>query len=701
MNFQLFTDYPSWFWLLCVVCGGVYAVGMYFREKKIGSAISAIWWKRILAGLRFVAVFILAFLLLNPFLKSSSNQTEKPIIILAQDNSSSVGQVISDTVVYQNLLKDLQKSLDDKFDVVSYTFGESLKEGIEGMHFQEKSTDLSSAMSELNNLYQNLNVGAVIIASDGIYNTGSNPIYVKNDLGSPIYTIALGDTVQIIDIRITRVLHNNIVYLKDKFNIISDIEAIYCGGANPKVSISEITKGNVKMISEKNINISGDQFNTNVNWEISADAPGIRHYQVRIQTLEGEITTDNNIQDIYIEVLDARQKILLLANSPHPDINAIKQAIESNQNYEVEIQLAGELKGNISEYDLVILHQLPSSKYQIQDVLNSLKSKNIPLWIITGSQSSIGAFNKIQNLVTINSAGQSANEITAILDNGFNLFTLNDKSISVYPKLPALNSPYGQYTVSPASQIVLYQKIGSVNTKNPLLVYSLPGSEKYAILLGENIWKWRLYDYVLNTNQDATNELVSKTIQYLVAKSDKKQFRVSQSKNVLNESESVILDGELYNDSYELVNEPDATVIIKNEEGKDFPFQFSKTTKSYTLEAGYFPSGNYTYEAKVVYNGKENKDNGAFSISPIRLETINTTANHALLNQLAVQSGGQMVYADQLEKLITSIEQSSSAKPVLRETIKTQSIINLKWIFFLILALLGVEWFVRKFNGGY
>ena len=701
MNFQLFTDYPSWFWLLCVVCGGVYAVGMYFREKKIGSAISAIWWKRILAGLRFVAVFILAFLLLNPFLKSSSNQTEKPIIILAQDNSSSVGQVISDTVVYQNLLKDLQKSLDDKFDVVSYTFGESLKEGKEGMHFQEKSTDLSSAMSELNNLYQNLNVGAVIIASDGIYNTGSNPIYVKNDLGSPIYTIALGDTVQKKDIRITRVLHNNIVYLKDKFNIISDIEAIYCGGANPKVSISEITKGNVKMISEKIINISGDQFNTNVNWEISADAPGIRHYQVRIQTLEGEITTDNNIQDIYIEVLDARQKILLLANSPHPDINAIKQAIESNQNYEVEIQLAGELKGNISEYDLVILHQLPSSKYQIQDVLNSLKSKNIPLWIITGSQSSIGAFNKIQNLVTINSAGQSANEITAILDNGFNLFTLNDKSISVYPKLPALNSPYGQYTVSPASQIVLYQKIGSVNTKNPLLVYSLPGSEKYAILLGENIWKWRLYDYVLNTNQDATNELVSKTIQYLVAKSDKKQFRVSQSKNVLNESESVILDGELYNDSYELVNEPDATVIIKNEEGKDFPFQFSKTTKSYTLEAGYFPSGNYTYEAKVVYNGKENKDNGAFSISPIRLETINTTANHALLNQLAVQSGGQMVYADQLEKLITSIEQSSSAKPVLRETIKTQSIINLKWIFFLILALLGVEWFVRKFNGGY
>ena len=701
MNFQLFTDYPSWFWLLCVVCGGVYAVGMYFREKKIGSAISAVWWKRVLAGLRFFAVFILAFLLLNPFLKSRSNQTEQPIIILAQDNSSSVAMGISDTVPYKNLLADLQKSLEDKFDVRSYTFGESLKEGIDVMHFQEKSTDLSSALSELNNLYQNLNVGAIIIASDGIYNTGSNPIYVKNDLGSPIYSIALGDTVQKKDIRITRVLHNNIVYLKDKFNVITELEAIYCGGTNPKISISEVTKGTVKVLGEKNISINGDQFNSNVSWEISADVPGIRHYQVRIQSVEGENTTDNNVQDIYIEVLDARQKILLLANSPHPDINAIKQSIESNQNYEVEIQLAGEIKGNIGEYDLVILHQLPSSKYQIPDVLNSLKSKNIPLWVITGSQTSMSAFNKMQNLVTINSSGQSANEVTATLDNGFNLFTLNDKSVSVFPKLPALNAPYGQYTVSPASQVILFQKIGSVNTKNPLLVYSLPASEKYAIFLGENIWKWRLYDYVLNTNQDATNELISKTIQYLVAKNDKKQFRVSQAKNVLNESESVILDAELYNDSYELVNEPDATVVIKNEDGKDFPFQFSKTTKSYSLDAGYFPSGNYTYDAKVVYNGKEFKDNGAFSISPIRLETINTTANHSLLNQLAVQSGGQMVYADQLEKLITTIEQSSSAKPVMRETIKTQSIINLKWIFFLILGLLGVEWFVRKFNGGY
>ena len=674
---------------------------MYFREKKINDAITNIWWKRSLFAGRLIAVTIIAVLLINPYLKSRTNETEKPIIIIAQDNSSSVAQGLNDTTAYKNLIAELQKSFNNNFDVRTYTFGEKLNEGMDNFNFRDKSTDLSSALTEINNLYENLNVGAIILASDGIYNSGSNPVYIKNDIGAPIYTIALGDTIQKKDIRISRALHNKIVYLKDKFNISTEIEAIFCNGASPKISVLEITKGNIRTLAEKNISVSGDQYNSILNWEISADVAGIRHYQIRIQSVDGEITTDNNIRDIYIEVLDARQKILLLANSPHPDIFAIKQSIESNQNYQIEIQLADEMKGSVADYNLVILHQLPSSKYPVAAILKELKEKNIPIWFITGSQTAITLFNKSQNLVSITSSGQSPNEVTATVDKPFNLFTLDDKTTSVFSKLPALNAPYGQYNVSPASKVLLFQKIGAVATKNPLLVYSLPGGEKSAVLNGENIWKWRIYDYVLNNNQNATNELVSKTIQYLSAKNDKQQFRVTQTKNVLNENESVVLDAELYNDSYQLVNEPDATVVIKNEDGKDFPFQFSKTEKSYILNAGFFPSGNYTYDAKVLYNGKTFNDNGAFSISPIRLETLNTTANHKLLNQISTQTGGEMVLPDQITELKSLIAENANAKPVLREITKTQSIINLKWIFFLILIFLAGEWFVRKFNGGY
>lgn len=701
MHFQVFTDYPAWFWLLCIVCGGAYAAGLYYRERKIQSAITSATGRRLLAATRFFAVALLAFLLLNPYLKSRFNQTDKPIIILAMDNSASMLQQSGDSSTYMNLMAGLHSTFSGNYDVRTYTFGESLKEGAAGMNFTEKNTDISSALNELNNLYENLNVGGIILISDGIYNTGSNPVYVKNELGAPIYTIPTGDTIPKKDIRIARSLHNNIVYLKDKFVITTDVEAVFCKGSNTTISVVEIAKGKSTPLGEKNISVNEDNFSTSFDWEITADAPGIRHYQIRITKIDGESTTDNNIEDIYIEVLDARQKILLLANSPHPDINALKQCIESNQNYQIDIQLAADFKGNVADYDLVILHQLPSLQNPVTGVLSGIKSAQTPVFFITGAQTALNSFNNAQSLVKIVSGGQSANEVTSVSVPGFNLFTLDEKTLATFPKLPALGAPYGQYTVSPATQVLFNQKIGSVGTKNPLLVYSLPGGEKTAVLCGENFWKWRLYDYVINTHQDATNELISKTVQYLAAKNDKKQFRVSQAKNVLNENEEIILDGELYNDSYELINEPDATLTIKNEDGKEFPFQFSKTTDRYQLNAGYFPVGNYTYSAHVSFNGKEYNDNGAFSISPVRLETINTTANHRLLNQLAVQSGGKMVYPANASTLKDLIANSAAAKPVLHEITKTQSIIHLKWIFFVLLGLLGLEWFIRKYSGGY
>ena len=701
MNVQLFTDYPSWFWLLCFGAGAIYAAAMYFREKKMRDTISNQWWLRGLAFLRFLGVFIIAFLLLNPYLKSRFNETEKPVVVILHDNSASIKPVIGDSTKYREQLDKLYQSLEDDFDVRTYTFGNSLNAGFDSLNFEEKSTDISTALSSLNNLYENLNVGAVILASDGIYNTGSNPVYVKNDLGAPLYTIALGDTTPKKDVRVARVLFNNIVYLNDKFSVSADIEAIFCKGNNSKASIVEITAGNTKSFGENNFNIDEDNYATTINWEVPADAPGIRHYQVRVSSIDGEHTIVNNVQDIFIEVLDARQKILILANAPHPDLNALRLSIESNKNYEVSVQLVNELKGKVSDYDVVILHQIPSVKNQANAIINEIQSKQIPTWFIAGSQTSNSAFNKAQSLVSISSSGQSANEVTANYQNTFNLFNLESKTIALFPKLPAISAPYGQYTVSPASQVLLNQKIGNVNTKSALLVYSMAGSNKTAVLCAENFWKWRMYDYVINNNQEATNELVSKTLQYLSTKNDKKQFRVNQSRTVINENEPVVLDAELYNDSYELINEPDVTLVIKNEEGKDFPFQFSKNNKSYNLQAGFFPAGNYTYEGKTVYNGKEFKDNGAFSITPVRLESINTTADHRLLNQLAVQSGGNMVYPDAMTALSESIKNSAAAKPVLREITKTQSIINLKWIFFVILILFGIEWFVRKFNGGY
>ncbi len=701
MQIQIFSDQPWWFWGLCMAGGLAFAFGLYWRERKVMAAVPQVWLRRLLFAFRAVVAMILMMLLLDPYIKSSSNETEKPVVIMLQDNSSSIADGVRDTAGYRDRWQTLRASLSEDYDVRVYPFGEQIADENTTLRFDDASTNISAALESVNNLYENMHVAGVILASDGIYNSGSNPIYTKNELSAPIYTLALGDTARKKDLRILRTLHNNIVYLRDRFSVQSDIEAIFCAGSALNISIAEITASGSKNLGTQRLTAEGAQYSGQVSWELTADAPGIRHYRITAAKVDGEFTTANNVQDIYIEVLDARQKILLLANAPHPDIQALRVAMESNVNYAVDVQLAKDFKGMATGYDLIVLHQLPSASYPIATVLNDIRSKQIPAWFITGSQTDMRAFNNAQSLLTMNGNGQSANEVTALMETQFNLFTADENTLSTIPRLPALAAPYGQYTASPAAQILAYQKIGAVATKTPLFLFSLPGREKTAVLCGENIWRWRLYDYILNGDHAATDGLISKTVQYLAVKNDKKPFRVSQSRQVYNETERIVLDAELYNDSYELINTPDATITITDEQGKDFPFQFSKTGKSYTLNAGYFPAGSYTFKAQTNFNGKAYTDAGAFSVLPVRLETINTTADHRLLNQIATQTGGIMVGEQDMLSLADTIRNSAAAKPIMRQVTRTQSVINLQWIFGILLAFLAVEWFVRKYMGGY
>ncbi|MEL6989744.1 MAG: hypothetical protein AAGK97_18195, partial [Bacteroidota bacterium] len=90
-----------------------------------------------------------------------------------------------------------------------------------------------------------------------------------------------------------------------------------------------------------------------------------------------------------------------------------------------------------------------------------------------------------------------------------------------------------------------------------------------------------------------------------------------------------------------------------------------------------------------------------FSIQPIQLELYETTANHGLLKNLSERFGGESVNASDLSSLSNMIVNNQSMKPVLFQSTLTRSIINLKWIFFLLIGLLILEWFIRRYHGGY
>jgi hypothetical protein len=541
----------------------------------------------------------------------------------------------------------------------------------------------------------------VIVASDGIYNQGINPVYSASKSSYAIYSVALGDTTIPKDLKFGAVYYNKITYLNDQFAVRADIEATFMNGKNAVLTVSEVDNGAAKPITTKNFIISSDAFSQSYDFIIPATHAGIAHYQLSMTHLDGEVTYRNNIKDIYVEVLDGRQKILLVANSPHPDIAALKQAIESNKNYQLDIVYAADYASKLNDYNLVILHQLPSATYSAENILTQARALKKSILFIVGSQTSTQALDKAETALSIAGNANRFNDVTAKGSKDFNLFTISETTQQAITKLPPLTCFFGDYKVNGASQVLLSQRINNVETDYPLWMFADQLDSKIGIIAGEGVWRWRLYDYMQNKNFDAFNELMNKTVQYLAVKGDKRPFQVSLPKNIFQDNEAVTFDAQLYNANYELVNTPDVDLKIRSEDGREYPFKFNKTDNYYTLNAGFLPVGSYTYTAAVRLGANAYKAEGRFSISPLQLEELRTVADHKVMYQLATQHQGQMYHATDFEKIAYDILAKNQLKPILYDTFLTESAINLRWIFFLILLLLSAEWFMRKYLGGY
>ncbi|MFQ5447956.1 MAG: hypothetical protein ACE5FF_13590, partial [Saprospiraceae bacterium] len=651
--------------------------------------------------LRLLSATTLAILLLQPLLRSLLTDTKKPVVIMAQDASESVALALKDDAMedYKQSWNQLKKELSQKYDVKEYAFGSSVREGVD-FRLEDKMSNISNLLRDVTGLYGNQNLGAVVLATDGIYNEGSNPLYTGAKMNAPVYAVGLGDTLQKKDLGLKRVFHNKLAYLGDKFSVQVDVAARNCAGTTTTLNVAKIAGGETRNLQQVKLDIGKNDFFTTREIVLEATEAGVQHYRISLSRVAGESTSANNSRDIFIDVLDAREKLLLLANSPHPDISALKQTLERNKNYDVTTAYINDLKVNVADFDFVLLHNLPSRTNDAAAVLNVLDTRKIPRMFIVGSQTNLPRFNQVQSVIEIQANMRNSNDVQGIFNPDFNLFSIDETLRNSLPNFNPLTAPFGDFQVKGDAQVLLYQRIGKVETQYPLLVYGEENETKIAVLAAEGIWRWKLFDYLQHQNHDLFSELIGKNFQYTTLKADKRRFRVSLSKNIFDENEPVVLDAELYNESYELVNDPDVSLTITNSEGRDFNYTFNKTTNAYTLTAGVFPVGNYRYRAQVNFNGKNLTYNGQFSIQPIQLELYETTADHAMLRRLSEAYGGQFYLPSQLSEIGQNLL-DKDIKPVVYSSTRTRSIIHLKWIFFLLLGMLSLEWFLRRYYGAY
>ncbi len=696
MSFTLITELTLWFSLLCLLLGAFYAWLFYRRENHFEEV--PVWQKRLMAACRFMLVSVLAFLLLSPMVRSITREVEKPVIIIAQDNSASVINNRDSADFKTKYSADLQKLINElgtNYEVRTYSFGDKVNDQID-FDFKDKQTNFSALYDELNVQFANRNVGAMVIASDGLYNEGSNPVYGPSGLKVPVYTIALGDTNVHKELVLSSIKHNRVAFLGNVFPLEVVVDAYQCPGEKTTLTVLEDST----VMFTRNIEVAGNKFHTSVPVLLDAKKKGIHHFTVRLSRLSDEVTYANNEQELFIEVVENKQKILVLTSAPHPDIAALKSAIETSPNYELKVLNIKDFDGRLSDYNLVIMYQLPSQSNAAISILENLKKSEISTWFLLGAASQINSFNNAGAGIEIQNAQNKLNEAQAFAATDFSLFNLSDELKHAIGSYAPLMSPFGVYQSRSNIYTLLTQRIGIVNTQQPLLYFMQDGNRKIGVLCGEGLWKWRLNDFKENNTNALSNELITRIVQYLSAKENRSPFRLNAKTN-FRENEPLVFDAEMYNESDQLINEPEVRMTINNSSGKQFPFTFSRTDKAYTLNAGLFPVGQYKFKAETKLGDKLYVQNGEFSVSALQLETSNTVADHQLLYSLSNRTGGQLFYPAQMDQLLKSIQAREDVKPVSYQHKKLKDLVTMPLVFVLILLLVSIEWFLRKRNGSY
>ncbi len=691
-SFRLITTYSPWLILACLAVGLLYAWLLYSKRTPWSKGMNYT-----LAAVRFVIVSFLCFLLLGPLVRYVSNSTQPPTVVFAIDNSQSVA-LFSDSVQLQQAqqgLQGLRERLQDKGiqTDVRVLGATPAPQNLAELPYEAETTNLSQLLRQVQQDFEQQNLAGVVLLSDGIVNQGTSPTYAHYNY--TIYPVAVGDTVPKKDIVLASLRYNKVSYSGNRFPLEAELQQQGFDGTTVTVQLKE----NGKVIDRKNMTFKAGQPLQQVPFQVMASGLGKRHYQVEVLPQAGEFTTLNNTRSAYIDIVQGKIKVLLAAAAPHPDIKALRAAIESNENYETELFIPGLTTLKQQNYDVAVLHQLPGRTAGGEAALNLVRQKNLPALYIVGPQSDIGNFNRLNVGIRINTPGQT-DEVTSVVNPNFSTFKVAEEAGERLQQYPPATVPYGDYQLAANTETVLYQQVGRVRTNKPLLTVQTVGDRRNAALLASGTWQWRLTETANHENAAVYDKLITNLVQLLTAPRNKKRLNVYPQQNEYSSSDEIRFAAEAYNEALEPIYGQNISLKIRDAEGAEKSFEFANGENQSGVNIGALPGGRYTYAASARINGSLQQDKGEFVVEELQLEALHAVADHNLLHQLASNTGSRLYYPAQLQQLEEDIL-AAEYRDLIYSSESLHDLVDLKWLFFVLLGLVVAEWFVRKYNGSY
>jgi hypothetical protein len=664
--------------LLSIAIAGGLSLYQYFYKNPNKTKITTF-----LAFLRFFSVFGILLLLINPIISRKTFETVKTPLPIVVDNSSSIVDLKSNKIAEELFAKlSSNTALQDRFEIQNYQFDDEFHT-LEKLDFKGKQTNIDKVAKNLKSINKNKSFPTVLI-SDGNQTSGNDYVYSFN-VNNKVYPLVLGDTTTFLDIKINQLNVNKYAFQKNKFPV--EVFLQYSGNKSVNANFN-ISQGKT-ILATQTVSFSPSKKSAILSVLLPANNVGLQIFKATISSKEPEKNLYNNTKNFAVEVIDQRTNIALVTAINHPDVSALKRAIETNIQRKVTIVKPSEIKP-LQDYNVLIFYQ-PTSDFK--QVFETNKLAGINSWVITGTNTDFGFLNQYQTNFDFKMSGQREDYL-ANFETQFNVFATDDIGFDTFPPL---QNAFGTITTSGNVNVLLSSKIRNIKTNSPLLAFTENQGKRAAFLFGENIWKWRVQSHVDSKTFEKFDVFIDKTIQFLASNNSKKSLVVNHE-NFYNSGDALEITAQFFNKNYEFDEKARLTISVSNKNTKQIKrYDLLKTNNAFKVNLDGLSAGQYTFSVKEL--NSNSVYNGYFEILDFDIEKQFVNPDLQKMKFLATQTNGKIFAPSQTDNLIKTLLENESYKAIEKTVVKKTPFIDLVWMLVLVVISLAMEWFLRKYNG--
>ncbi|MDH7515799.1 MAG: hypothetical protein QHI48_08000 [Bacteroidota bacterium] len=676
----------------------------------------------LLTTLRAAALALPLFLLFEPVLNLRRTAEEPPRIAVLIDDSRSM--TIADNgverakTVRELLASPALRRLSALGAASYFRFGGRAlplqSPDPDSLRFAAGETDIATTLTEAREELAERNLQAILLVTDGNSTTGPNPLHAAEEAAVPVFVIGIGDSAERKDLVVAKVLTNTVGYVESSIPVDASIRSM--GYEGERVTVSLLEGGTVLERQELALDAGSREYA--VSFRYTPRKEGMKKLTVAVSSLRGELTTENNRSSVFVKILKSKMKIAVVAGAPSPDLSFLEQVLRSDKNVEPSFfvqKFGSEWYGmspaarDLEQADCMILAGFPYPGFDgeaLRRIRSALEKNGTPLIILPARETDLKALRAALDPWLPFDIVQTRKEETQVFFEpaaGEASHPVISTAIpaKAWRDLPPLFRTESSFKARPGTRTLATMRINTVAFDEPLLVARSLQRGRVLAFTGYGLWRWRMASDVLGGRLPEI--LVANAVRWVTTREDEKRVRIRPLREYFDNGETAVITAQVYNESYEPVDDAEVLVRVRRSGGTETPFELQLSSMGagrYIGSLEGLPEGDYVVSGEAKRDGTVlGSDEGRFVVGGTAAEFLETRMNGVLLRQIAARTGGKFFTARGADALPEAVAALRSFSPRRLELKTDVRLWNLGLLLAAVVFLFAVEWFIRKRSG--